>query len=80
MYDDKRRLTCSERVDKFIQEKLTDPSLESKVRCTVAITTLLNNATDLGQGQVNSLDMDNVLDPTKHCFFLLRLARTVSSR
>jgi len=52
MYDDKRRNAICEHVDKFIQDKLLDPSMESKVRCTVAITTLLKNAVDLGMGQI----------------------------
>merc|ERR1712038_1196369 len=52
MYDDKRRNAICDHVDQFIQAKLLDPSLESKVRCTVAITTLLKNAVELGMGQI----------------------------
>jgi len=53
MYDDKRRNAICDHVDKFIQDKLLDPSMESKVRCTVAITTLLKNAVELGMGQIS---------------------------
>ena len=53
MYDDKRRNAICEHVDKFIQDKLLDPSMESKVRCTVAITSLLKNAVELGMGQIS---------------------------
>ena len=52
MYDDKRRNAISEHVDEFIKQKLLDPSMESKVRCTTAITTLLKHAVELGQGQI----------------------------
>lgn len=52
MYDDKRRNLLLEKVDNFIQEKLMDPSMESKVRCIVAITTLLQNASEVGQAQI----------------------------
>jgi len=53
MYDDNRRNAICDHVDKFIQDKLLDPSMESKVRCTVAITTLLKNAVELGMGQIS---------------------------
>ena len=52
MYDDARRNALIEEVDKFIQEKLMNSSMESKVRCVVAITTLLKNAVELGQAQI----------------------------
>merc|ERR1712213_211443 len=52
MWDDQRRLIFAEEIDKFIREKLLDPSIESHVRAVVAITTLLKNAPELGSGQV----------------------------
>ena len=41
-----------EKVDDFIKDKLLDPSMEAKVRCVVAITTMLQNATEVGQAQI----------------------------
>merc|ERR1719348_318653 len=41
-----------EKIDEFTKEKLMDPGLESKVRITVAITTLLKHAPDLGNSQL----------------------------
>lgn len=52
MYDDPRRNRMIEEVDHFIRGKLMDPSIESHVRAIVAITTLLMNAPELGNGQV----------------------------
>lgn len=52
MYDDPGRNAVLEHVDKFIQEKLVNPSMESKVRCVAAISTLLKNAVELGQAQI----------------------------
>merc|ERR550519_2881162 len=52
MYDDKRREALIAEVSKFTQEKLMDPGIESKVRIVVAITTLLNNAPELGNSQL----------------------------
>ena len=52
MYDDRRREALVAEVSKFTQEKLMDPSIESKVRLVVAITTLLLNAPELGNSQL----------------------------
>ena len=52
MYDDKRRNAMMDKIDEYIRERLLDPSLESKVRCMVAITTLLQNAVEIGQAQI----------------------------
>ena len=41
-----------EKIDEFTKEALMDPSLESKVRITVAVTTLLKHAPDLGNSQL----------------------------
>ncbi len=55
MYDDKRRTALLAKVDEFVTDQLLNPSHESKVRCVVAITTLLQNATEVGQAQVRFL-------------------------
>jgi len=52
MWDDARRLLCSEEIDKFIRGKLVTQDSESHVRAIVAITTLLKNAPELGSGQI----------------------------
>jgi len=52
MWDDERRNMIIEKIDEFTKEKLMDPGLESKVRITVAITTLLKHAPDLGNSQL----------------------------
>jgi len=52
MWDDGRRLTFSEEINKFIQSKLVSQDSESHVRAIVAITTLLKNAPELGSGQI----------------------------
>merc|ERR550519_3238724 len=52
MWDDKKREALIAEVSKFTQEKLMDPGIESKVRIVVAITTLLNNAPELGNSQL----------------------------
>ncbi|XP_023336334.1 protein unc-45 homolog B [Eurytemora carolleeae] len=52
MYDDGRRARLTAEIDKFTQEMLMDPGLESKVRLVSAITTLLQNAPDLGNSQL----------------------------
>jgi len=52
MWDDEMRNKLIEKVDEFSKEKLVDESLESKVRITVAITTLLKHAPDLGNSQL----------------------------
>jgi len=52
MWDDERRNLLIEKIDEFSKEKLADPGLESKVRITVAITTLLKHAPELGNSQL----------------------------
>merc|ERR1711915_1014183 len=52
MWDDERRNLIIEKIDEFSKEKLIDPGLESKVRITVAITTLLKHAPELGNSQL----------------------------
>ena len=52
MWDDEMRNKLIEKVDEFSKEKLMDESLESKVRITVAVTTLLKHAPDLGNSQL----------------------------
>merc|ERR1719167_1724369 len=52
MWDDSRRNDLIAKIDEFTKEKLMDPSLESKVRITTAITTLLKHAPDLGNSQL----------------------------
>eukprot|EP00088_Acartia_fossae_P020179 TRINITY_DN21830_c0_g1_i4.p1 TRINITY_DN21830_c0_g1~~TRINITY_DN21830_c0_g1_i4.p1 ORF type:complete len:868 (-),score=244.57 TRINITY_DN21830_c0_g1_i4:118-2613(-) len=52
MYDDKRRASFTELVDNYTQEQLMDPSIESKVRLVSAITTLLQNAPEVGNSQL----------------------------
>ena len=48
MYYDGAREKYNEQVDEFIKDKLLDPELEAKVRCVVAITSLLQCAMDVG--------------------------------
>jgi len=52
MWEDQRRNDMIEKIDEFSKEKLMDPSLESKVRISTAITTLLKHAPDLGNSQL----------------------------
>ena len=52
MWDDEMRNKLIEKIDEFTKEALMDPSLESKVRITVAVTTLLKHAPDLGNSQL----------------------------
>merc|ERR550519_2401984 len=52
MWDDGRRNELVEKVDEFSKGKLMDPGLESKVRITVGITTLLKHAPELGNSQL----------------------------
>lgn len=52
MWDDDMRNRLIEKIDEFTKQALMDPSLESKVRITVAITTLLKHAPDLGNSQL----------------------------
>ena len=52
MYDDKRRNDFYEQINAFVQSKFLEPATEAHVRATVAITTLLKNAPELGSGQI----------------------------
>ncbi len=52
MYDDRRRNALLDKVDAFVQDQLLNPSLETKVRCMAAITTLLKHAVEVGQAQI----------------------------
>ena len=53
--------------DKWVTEKLSQPSTESCVRAVVGITTLLNGCPELGQGQISK---DGVLN------MMLTMAKT----
>lgn len=48
MYYDELRIRYTEQIDEFVKDKLLDPELEAKVRVTVAITSLLTCAIDVG--------------------------------
>lgn len=48
MYYDEARERFNNQVDEFVKEKLMAPDLESKVRVTVAITSLLRGPLDVG--------------------------------
>lgn len=48
MYYDQARQKFNQQVDEFIKDKLLSPDLESKVRVTVAITSLLRGPLDVG--------------------------------
>lgn len=48
MYYDKLREKFQEQIDEYVKDKLLDPDLESKVRVTVAITSLLLGPLDVG--------------------------------
>jgi tetratricopeptide (TPR) repeat protein len=48
MYYDAARQRFIEQIDEYVKDKLLDPSLESKVRVTVAITSLLLGPLDVG--------------------------------
>merc|ERR1711963_1194781 len=52
MWDDERRNLIIEKIDEFSKEKLIDQGLESKVRISAAITTLLKHAPELGNSQL----------------------------
>merc|ERR1719445_2186675 len=52
MWDDNMRNLICEKIEEFSKEKLMDQGLESKVRITCAITTLLNHAPELGNSQL----------------------------
>ncbi|XP_053959379.1 protein unc-45 homolog B [Anastrepha ludens] len=48
MYYDDARKRFGEQIDEYIKDKLLEPDMESKVRVTVAITSLLNGPLDVG--------------------------------
>lgn len=50
--DDIKRGIFTELMEKYIQQNLLDPKIESKVRATVAITTLLLGPLDLGNALI----------------------------
>ncbi|XP_014208600.1 protein unc-45 homolog B [Copidosoma floridanum] len=50
MYYDAAKEKFNAAIDEYIKEKLLDPDIESKVRVTVAITTLLLGPLDVGNG------------------------------
>jgi len=52
MYDDAMRNAICDVTDKWVTEKLSQPSTESCVRAVIGITTLLNGCPELGQGQI----------------------------
>jgi len=68
MWDDERRNQIIERIEDFSKGMLAEEGLESKVRITVAITTLLKHAPELGNSQL-----------TKEGFLQMLLAMAGSS-
>ncbi|XP_067641167.1 protein unc-45 homolog B [Eurosta solidaginis] len=48
MYHDELRKRYTDAIDEYIKDKLLDPDMESKVRVTVAITSLLSGPLDVG--------------------------------
>lgn len=48
MYYDEARQRFNDQIDEFVKDKLISPDLESKVRVTVAITSLLRGPLDVG--------------------------------
>merc|ERR1719445_1102018 len=52
MWSDEMRTSICEKIDEFSKEKLIDQGLESKVRISAAITTLLKHAPELGNSQL----------------------------
>merc|ERR1719445_2304564 len=52
MWDDNMRSEICEKIEEYSKEKLMDQGLESKVRITCAITTLLKHAPELGNSQL----------------------------
>ena len=52
MWSDEMRTSICDRIDEFSKEKLIDQGLESKVRISAAITTLLKHAPELGNSQL----------------------------
>lgn len=53
MYYDQLRHAYTDQIDEFIKEKLLSPDFEAKVRVTVAITSLLMGATDVGNAIIS---------------------------
>ena len=68
MWDDERKTKIIDKIEEFTMSKLAEEGLESKVRITVAVTTLLNHAPDLGNSQL-----------TKEGFLQMLLAMAGSS-
>merc|ERR1712209_58475 len=58
MWDDDRRNQIIEKIEEFTMGMLRDEGLESKVRITVGITTLLKHAPELGNSQLLMADED----------------------
>ena len=52
MWDDDRRNQIIEKIEEFTMGMLRDEGLESKVRISVGITTLLKHAPELGNSQL----------------------------
>ncbi|XP_034488398.1 protein unc-45 homolog B [Drosophila innubila] len=48
MYYDEAKLRFTDQIDEFVKDKLLSPDMESKVRVTVAITSLLSGPLDVG--------------------------------
>lgn len=53
MYYDQAREKFTNQVDEFVRDKLLSPDLESKVRVTVAITSLLRGPLDVGNAIIS---------------------------
>lgn len=53
MYYDELRAKYTDQIDEYIKEKLLAPDLEAKVRVTVAITSLLMGAVDVGNAIIS---------------------------
>lgn len=53
MYYDQLRHNFTEQIDEFVKEKLLTPDFEAKVRVTVAITSLLHGAVDVGNAIIS---------------------------
>lgn len=69
MYYDAAKQKFTEQIDEYIKEKLLDPEMESKVRATVAITSLLLGPLDVGN-QIIAREGKNIqifpLTPQQH--------------
>lgn len=53
MYYDQARDNYLEKIDAFVRDKLLTPDIESKVRVTVAITSLLRGPLEVGNGVIS---------------------------